>query len=293
MTRAPLWPSLFLLALACKSPAEMPDAEDLRPQSPLLIARPYDHKVPASYDPARPTPLVIVLHGYGANGAGQDAYFGICRLGEERGYLCAYPDGTVDAQGKQFWNATDACCDFGGKGVDDVAYLDAVIDDMSARYNVDPRRIFLIGHSNGGFMAHRMACDRAGRIAGIVSLAGATWKDPQRCRPAAPVAVLQAHGDMDEAVPYGGGDGIPSAGQSVAFWAAQNRCAATPAPPDPRRDLDLDSAVEGPETSVQRHPGCQGGAAELWTLRGSSHLPRLGAAWARAVYDFLAARPRP
>lgn len=290
MKRAPLWPSLSLLVLACQSP--MQDMQDMRPPNPLLVARPYDHKVPTRYDPARPTPLVVVLHGYGANGVAQDAYFGVCRLGEERGYLCAYPDGTVDAQGKHFWNATDACCNFGGKDVDDVAYLDAVIDDMSGRYNVDPRRIFLIGHSNGGFMAHRMACDRAGRIAGIVSLAGATWQESARCRPTAPVAVLQAHGDMDEAVPYLGGPGVPAASRSVSFWAAHNRCAA-PDPQDPRQDLDLDGAVEGAETAVVRYPGCQGGAAELWTLRGSGHLPKLGMAWARAAYDFLAAHPRP
>ena len=62
--------------------------------------------------------------------------------------------------------------------------VDAILADVKAKYNVDPKRVFVIGHSNGGFMSHRLACDRASDVAAIVSLAGATWLEWDRLRPA-------------------------------------------------------------------------------------------------------------
>jgi pimeloyl-ACP methyl ester carboxylesterase len=81
--------------------------------------------------------------------------------------------GQQDRRGHRFWSATDACCNLDGLAVDDVAYLRAVIRDVSARHAVDPRRVFIVGHSNGGFMAHRMACEASDLVAAVVSLAGA------------------------------------------------------------------------------------------------------------------------
>jgi polyhydroxybutyrate depolymerase len=119
----------------------------------------------------------------------------------------------------------------------DVAYLNAVLDEILSKYNVDKKRIFLIGHSNGGFMAHRMACDAADRIAAIVSFAGAQWLDPADCKPSGPVAVVELHGDADLSydpttmmygIPYDGGstpEGVfPSAPATVQTCADKNGC---------------------------------------------------------------------
>jgi polyhydroxybutyrate depolymerase len=110
---------------------------------------------------------------------------------------------TTDSSGRRFWNATDGCCDFERREIDDVGYIDAVIDDMRAQYNIDPRRIFLLGHSNGGFMAHRLACDRAG-IDGILSVAGPSPLSVTSCDHA-PRRVLHVHGDADDVVAFEGG----------------------------------------------------------------------------------------
>src|SRR5437016_4268465 len=142
--------TLFLL-LACSSSTPVPSMP-----SALIVARPYDSNIPAAYH-GQPTPLLILLHGFGQNGFVQNAYFGLNQLSEDKGFLLAFPDGTRSSQGQRFWNATDACCDLDGSGVDDVAYLNAVIDDMERLYNVDKKRVYLTGHSNGGFMSHRMA----------------------------------------------------------------------------------------------------------------------------------------
>lgn len=270
---------------------------DLAPTNARIAARPYRFQIPSTYDPARPTPLVILLHGYSINGVLQDLYFGFSAFAELHTLLYVYPDGTLDRGGNRFWDATDACCGDVGT-VDDVGWLAAVIDDMSAKWNVDPKRIFVTGHSNGGFMAHRLACDLAPRVAAIVSLAGVNWRDQSRCRPTEPVAVLQVHGDADTDVQYDGGTSggtgalYPSALESIRGWAMRDGCRATAdgsAPP-----LDLDVSIPGAETSVLRWTGCRpGGAAELWTIRGAGHLPALRPSWSETIYGFMAGHPKP
>ena len=270
---------------------------DAKPDtSGLVAARPFALKVPTGYDKSKPTPLVVLLHGYTASGATQEAYFQFAPLADAKTFLYAMPDGTIDKTGNRFWNATDACCNFDGSPVDDVAYVNAVIDDVEKKYNVDPKRIFLVGHSNGAFMSHRLACDSAPRIAAIAALAGDVWADSSKCNPANPVAVLQIHGTLDSVIAYAGGKNpglsvYPSATASVATWAAKNGCAAssTPGPA-----LDLDSVLLGTETKTVEYTGCKpGGAAVLWTIEGGTHLPTLQSTFPATVWSFLSAHPKP
>ncbi|MEO7093920.1 MAG: PHB depolymerase family esterase, partial [Polyangiales bacterium] len=133
--------------------------------------RPVDLKAPATLTAGKQYPLVVVLHGYGASGFVQSAYFNTTMLPAMDAALVIAPDGTVDAGGKQFWNADAACCDFEGQKPDDVAYLGGLLDDVIDAWPVDRDQVFVLGHSNGGFMAYRMACERADVIAAIGSLA--------------------------------------------------------------------------------------------------------------------------
>jgi polyhydroxybutyrate depolymerase len=262
------------------------------PTRSLVEARPYGFQAPASYRASTPTPLVVVLHGYGSNGRQQADYFGLPADAEEHGYLLAYPDGLEDPRGSRFWNATDACCNFYGNPVDDVAYLGAVIDDVAAHYTVDPKRIFVIGHSNGGFMAHRLACEIGGRIAAIVSLAGATWRNPAMCSATAPINVLQVHGTADQTIAYAGNGVYPSAPETVAIWAQKNRCAG--ALEGSGADKDLDLGIAGRETRASSYAGCPaGGAADLWTIEGGGHIPNLGPSWADEAWAYFSAHAKP
>jgi polyhydroxybutyrate depolymerase len=182
--------------------------------------RPVTVHVPASYIPGTAAPLVIVLHGYAVSGALQDLYFGMTAVSDARGFLYAFPDGTVDSDGKRFWNATDACCDLHATKVDDSTYVSSLITQIQARYTVDPKRIFLVGHSNGAFMSYRMACDHADQIAAIASLAGAMFSDVSKCAPSQPVSVLQIHGTADDTVLFDGdqiaGQGYPGAKTTIS-----------------------------------------------------------------------------
>jgi polyhydroxybutyrate depolymerase len=257
--------------------------------------RPYDVTIPPAYDGGTALPMVVLLHGYSADAASQDLYFGLSSLARQRGFFVVLPNGLRNASFLRFWNATDACCAF-GQQVDDVAYLTAVMDDMQRRFRIDPKRVYFAGHSNGGFMSHRMACERADRIAAIVSLAGAVWKDEAKCTPSQPVSVLQVHGTLDAVILYGGGFNAtfeyPGAVETVDTWATKNGCSATSTTLTP--DLDLVADLLGDETTRLAHDGCPtGGAAELWRLSGASHLPTFNSSWASSMYDWLLAHPKP
>ncbi len=257
-----------------------------------LTSRPYKYKVPSRYDATKATPLIVMLHGFTASGELNELILHLAPLAESKGFLYAFPDGTQNPLGMRFWNATDFCCNFFGSTVDDVAYITAVIDDMASRFNVDKKRIFLVGHSNGGFMSHRMACDRSSKIAGIVSLAGAQWNDATRCTPTDKVAVLQVHGNLDTLVAYGGGPLYPGARETVAIWANRNGCTGRLGYGGKR--LDLESLLPGAETKIEEYGGCPAnGPVELWTIEGGSHVPAFTSFWPTAIYDFLMAHPKP
>lgn len=259
--------------------------------------RPVELRIPEGYDEATPTPLIILLHGYGATGEIQDLYFGMSAIADEHGFLFAAPDGTVDATSKQFWNATDACCDFAGTGVDDSGYLEGLVETARLVANVDPKRIYFVGHSNGGFMSYRMACDHADTVAAIASLAGATYAGDE-CDPSEPVATLQIHGTDDETIAYEGGNvgagtgDYPGAEVTVELWAGYDGCDLDPTAGDPR---DVSTSIDGEESTVEIYDqGCDPhGAAELWTVPGGSHIPALSDTFAEQVVEWLFAHPKP
>lgn len=273
--------------------------EDAASEGGVLAGRPYTLVVPSSYDASKPTPFLFMMHGYPATAAAEEHYMGLTATAQTHGFLYAYADGTLDSKGNRFWNATDACCNFDHLAVDDVAYIDAVLADVSTKYNVDAKRVFLLGHSNGGFMAHRYACDRGGNVAAIVSLAGAVWNDPSLCSPSSPVAIAEVHGDEDAVIAYDGGtttDSLganytyPSAHQTVATWATKDGCAG---PLASGGTLSLDTSAPANATEVQRYSGCaQTSGVELWTMHGSKHVPALDASWGEAVWTFFSAHPK-
>jgi polyhydroxybutyrate depolymerase len=260
--------------------------------------------VPPTYRKGTPAPLVILLHGYSGTSADVGEYIDLQPVAAARGFLYVRPNGTKDSTGNQFWNATDACCDLNGVGVDDSGYLATLIGDLTSTYSVDPRRIYVIGHSNGGFMAHRMACDHADLVAGIVSLAGATFEDTSKCRPTTAVSVLQVHGTADNTIPYDGGSvggaEFPAAPVTAKDWATLDHCTATPTP---GRDLDIAGQpdtrtpggdLSGAETQVLEYGGCENKASvELWSIKGGGHIPGLTPAFATDIMDFLLAHPKP
>lgn len=257
--------------------------------------RPVNVLLPDGYDPTVPTPLVVLLHGYAADSMVQDSYFVMSSVAASQGLVFAAPDGTVDEGGARFWNATDACCDFYATGVDDSGYLEALLDEIESRVNIDPSRIYFVGHSNGGYMAYRMACDHADRITAIVSLAGAMFENQGDCSASEPVSVLQIHGTADTDILYEGGvhgsSGVvyPGAVESVERWVAVDGCDASSTPGAPR---DIELEIAGDETTVDIYAGCTGTAVELWSIQGGGHVPSLVEDFSGQVIEWLLAQSK-
>lgn len=144
-----------------------------------------------------PLPLVVVLHGRRQTPWRAES--------SQRWDLIAARREAVVAYGAGFggsWNAGSCCGPAERAGVDDVGYLLQVIGTEERRHAVDPRRVYLVGFSNGGMLAYRFACAHARVLAGL-AVVGGSLQVPD-CRPAVPLDVLDVQGDRDRVVPYGG-----------------------------------------------------------------------------------------
>jgi polyhydroxybutyrate depolymerase len=233
--------------------------------------------LPSSYSASDPLPLIVALHGFTQDGSDVENYFDFTDQIEANHFAYLVPEGELDLLNQRFWNATDACCDIFGSGVDDSGYLRELVDSVRDEYAVDEQSIHFAGYSNGGFMAHRMAIDHADLVASIVSLAGANYFDAAAHSPSEPVHVLQVHGTADPVILYDGGDilGIPYPGaeQTVLNWVEYN--GLQPVAESVGDPFNLDLSVPGPETASQVYDVNNGIGitVELWTMTDSDHGP--------------------
>ena len=178
-------------------------------------------------DTARAAPLVLALHGVLGTPRSMRRKTDFDRLAEAHGFVAAYPEG-LDRR----WNdgrRTDA----GGR-TDDVAFLSAVIGQFVADGRADASRVFIAGHSNGGGMAMRMACDRPDLIAGI-AVAATNVQTRYQCADGAAVPVIFFHGTADPISPPEGRPGNSRLGgalsseETLALWRSRNGCRGQPA----------------------------------------------------------------
>ena len=232
---------------------------------------------PLKYVAGTPIPVVTVLHGYGGNSGSVDQYFGISRRRNRDHFAVILSDGTRDRDERQFWNATDFCCDFWGEDPDDAGYLNDLVEEATDYVAISG--VYLIGLSNGAFMSYRMACESMPKLRGIVSLAGTSFHDAKRCEGARPLPILHIHGTADATILYNGGSRAggavryPGAKETVERWASRAGCDFEAG--DTLESLDLVADLPGAETTPLRYrTGCNTGiTVELWTIQDGSHVP--------------------
>lgn len=284
--------SIGLIAVSCALLQGTPRAFALETEQITTDRGTVPLYLPSDLETGTDIPLVVSLHGYTGNGTEHENYFNLrSRIDSDRFMLCV-PNGSTDSQGNRFWNATDFCCDFEFGNPDDSGYLRNLIETIAEEHPVDLDSIHVIGHSNGGFMAYRMACDHADLVASIASLAGATYAYESSCTPSDPVHVLQIHGTEDDVIRYDGQCILPfifcypGAVESVTTWAGYNQCSAVEEEDAP---LDLDGGIPGSETSRRiLADGCdEHGSAELWTIAGGSHGPAFNSNFPRELVSWL------
>jgi polyhydroxybutyrate depolymerase len=169
-------------------------------------------------------PLVVMLHGAFGTGAGAERVYGWDELADSAKFVVAYPNGRYRA-----WNVNGAnCCGLPAwQGVDDVAFITAVVGDIGQHLGIDPARMYATGISNGGMMSYTLACDTA--IFAAIGPDSATQLDP--CRSPRPTSVMHIHGTSDRLIPYRGGPGAglvkvngPSVSKVNAFWRNVDQC---------------------------------------------------------------------
>jgi polyhydroxybutyrate depolymerase len=272
---------LAAVVASCGSAAFPPGTIVVGGDRPVPVLRPPDH------DSAEPTPLVVVLHGYAADAARMERVFPLASGAAVAGALVVYPQGSANRFQARYWNASLACCDLFGSGVDDVAYLIALIDEIAEAVAVD--RVVLFGHSNGGFMAYRLACEFGDRFAAVVTVAGALDDPPPDCAAPSPPRMLHIHGTQDGVVPYDGGSlftrpRFTGAERTTATLATRAGCTGGLVAGAP---FDLDTAVTGPETTPLAAAGCPDGhRGVLWAVEGAAHEPTVSSGFAARVLGF-------
>ena len=168
--------------------------------------------------------------------------------------------------------------------IDDLAYIRGLIEEAAQTYSIDPTRVGLIGHSNGGFMALRMACEASDLVTSVISIAGSTFEDASSCAPASyPVSVLTIHGTEDGTIPYEGAtffdESYPGAPETTERFAALAGCGSS----TELANIDVDASIEGAETTVLSYGDCTPETeVTLWTIVGGPHIP---IPWAETAQD--------
>lgn len=236
-------------------------------QTMIVDARLRDYRLftPPGLDTARPFPLVIVLHGAPDEAADFEDLIHFQREAANEGFMAVYPDGC-----DQDWNQAG--------GSYDVHFLAKLIDELESRYLVDRTRVYVVGASAGAFMAYRLACDMADRLAAIASVSGSMWWND--CAPSRPIPVLEMHGTADVNVPYDGGRstykyvGMPAISTVIQRWITFDGCNATP------------ETTRMGITSVSSWTHCRNGAAvQLDTVIGGHHT------WFGSTFDPIPGEP--
>ena len=254
--------------------------------------RPTFVTLPSGYLESKPAPLIIDLHGYMSTSINHQRFAMMDSAANKRGVIYAAPDGLPDSQGYQFWNASNACCNFNTNPVDDAAFIQSLIDEISSKASVDPKRIYVFGHSNGHFMTYKFACTHPQTVAAIAGLAGAMDIAEDSCPARESVNVLHIHGTSDEVINYSGGEifsNIYTGAQvSTKRWAEIDSCSKAP---KASAAFDLVTSIQGAETTPTIY-SCPNATVELWSIAGGAHGPVLDSSFGLQVMDWLLAHPK-
>ncbi len=170
--------------------------------------------LPAGYNQNTEYPIVLNMHGLGSSAIEQYLYSQFHLEADEKGFIVVYPDAINNS-----WDLF---------GATDVNFLTHLIDTIRENYSTTDC-LFSMGMSQGGFMSYKLTCEFPYELSGIASVTGnmiTPWQSS--CIGTHPTPVMQFHGTADAVVPYNGTFGIPPIEETMAWWANENDCNATP-----------------------------------------------------------------
>jgi polyhydroxybutyrate depolymerase len=262
------------------------------------LQRSYLLYAPASIDWNNPVPLVFVFHGGTGNAQSAIAMSDFNGVADRDGFVVIYPNGTGRLSDEKIltWNAGSCCAYAQEHNIDDVGFVRAIVTEMESLANIDTKRIYATGMSNGGMLTQRLACEAADIFAAAAPVSG-TLNFPA-CHPSQPISVIEFHGTDDQNVPYDGGLGadslvnvdFASVKDSIGFWVTSDGCN-----PNPQT-----STFDDIQHDVWT--GCADSTSvELYTIEGGEH------AWpggitlrstqtisaSQLIWEFFTAHPKP
>jgi len=245
------------------------------------LERTFHIHFPEGYLKSQKLPLVIALHGRGGEGESMVLVTrgGFNKLSERDGFIVVYPDGIDKGwnDGRVDEEANDRALK---ENIDDVGFISALIDRMIKDYNVDPKRIYVTGISNGAIMSYRLACEISSKITAIAPVDGnIPYVLSDECSPSSPISVLAINNVADPLVPFEGGEiwghfhrvklgKVLSVNESIGLWVRINKCNPIPfIDQEPDRDPQDGTRVLRKEFSK----GIGGTEVFLYKIDGGGH----------------------
>lgn len=277
---ATIAPTATLAPTATATPTVQPGNSERK----LMIndrERSYLLHIPPGLNSQQPVPVIFAFHGYNLTPSQMQRAVEFDDVADLANFLVAYPKG-----GGNSWNTGEE-----GPGsaisqnVDEQAFIRQMLSDLDTIANIDYKRIYAVGFSQGGALVYRLACDMSDIFAAIASVSGPM--EYSTCQPAQTVSVIHVHGLADTLVPYSGGGSLDLSPveQGIATWVQLNDCTDSP-------------KVEKPSNIITHteYASCQAGTAvEFYTIDPGGHSWPSKDVWpaSEIIWDFFTAHPKP
>ncbi|MFX0065231.1 MAG: alpha/beta hydrolase family esterase [Candidatus Hermodarchaeota archaeon] len=207
------------------------------------MSRSYLIRLPSGYTDDEPIALVIALHGWGGDAKEFDQSSGFTQLAEKENFIVVYPSGIANFPfSSAAWNSGHCCAYPLESGIDDVSFIELLLDHLENQYSIDSRKVYVTGFSNGGMLSYLLGAELSDRVAAIgpvaATIGGKASENSEVCiipEPSNALSVVAIHGKMDSKVPYEGGIGSIagtredlSVNESISFWITHNNCSTVP-----------------------------------------------------------------
>lgn len=205
------------------------------------VLRYYKIHVPKSYTGSESVPLLLVFHGGGGDMEIQsnEEYYHQISKSEENGHIVVFPNGySLYPSGKlATWNAGNCCGEAKKKNSDDIGFVKSILQHLKRSLNINQKKIFSTGMSNGGLMSYQLACSMTDEFSAITAVAGTD--NTVNCKPSKPISIFHIHAKNDDRVLYYGGAGssfsdrslitdFVSVPKTISKWVEINQCQLKP-----------------------------------------------------------------
>jgi len=195
------------------------------------LTRTYLVYLPPAYTPWRAVPLLLAFHGGESEAWSMDRLTNFNQVSATRNFIVVYPNGY-----QKHWGDGRGTTPSERDGVDDVAFIELLLETLFRQFHIDHRRVYATGISNGGYFALRLGCELAQKIVAVASVAASLPTNlAPLCQISPSVPMLLIHGTADKLVPAIGGELVQGVGgnilpvaATVSLWARRNEC---PGPP--------------------------------------------------------------